>query len=82
MIDSLEASKGNNNVRTAQKNKNAQWLRIFYGTFISYFFKYNLKLLTEINFFYTPKKCLLMLVYQVEVITFPKMFLRKIMLSI
>ena len=46
------------------------------------FFKYNLKLLTEINFFYTPKKCLLMLVYQVEVITFPKMFLRKIMLSI
>ena len=34
------------------------------------------------NFFYTPKKSLLMLVYQVEVITFPKMFLWKIMPSI
>ena len=75
MIDSLEASKGKNNVRTARKNTKAQWLRIFYGTFISCFFKYNLKLLTAINFFYTPKKSLLMLVYQVEVITFPKMFL-------
>ena len=45
------------------------------------FYVHNLKLLTVRNFFYKKKRHL-MLVYQVEVITFPKIFLQKIMLSI
>ena len=47
---------------------------IFYGTLISSLFKYNFKLLTAKNVFYTQKNAFLMLVYQVEVIAFPKLF--------
>ena len=68
-------------MRTARKKKSAI-TEEFYGMFTSFLFKYNFKLLTAINLFHTSKKRLLMLVYQVEVIIFPKIFLQKIMLSI
>ena len=55
---------------------------MFYETFISCLFKYNFKLLTARNFFYTQKKRLLMLAYRVEVFAFPEIFLQKITSSI
>ena len=68
-------------MRTARKKK-VPLLRKFYGMFTSFLFKYNFKLLTAMNLFHTSKKRLLMLVYQIEVIIFPKIFLQKIMPSI
>ena len=65
-----------------KENGKIDILRIFYVMFIICLFKYNFKLLTAINLFYTLKKRLLMLVYQAEVITFSKIFIQKIMLSV
>ena len=63
-------------MRTARKKK-LPLLGKFYGMFTSFLFKYDFKLLTSINLVHTPKKRLLMLVYQVEVTIFPKIFLQK-----
>ena len=69
----------------ARKDKKTTGMRLInYGTFINYLFKYNCKFLTARNLFYTrySKNGLLVLIYQVEVTIFPKIFLQKFMLSI
>ena len=59
-------------MRTARKNKKCAMTEDILQNVL---LKYNFKLVTAINFFDTSKKRLLMLVYQAEVITFPKIML-------